>query len=63
MALIVAAVLLLLFVTNVVIGSISGNPPVGVVSEMIVLFAVSIAFVVEILRRETNEKKSNTNEE
>ena len=58
MALIIAALFVLGFVANVVIGSMTGTPIVGDVAEMCLLFAGSIAFVVAILKREAVEKDS-----
>ncbi|WP_298813072.1 hypothetical protein [uncultured Roseibium sp.] len=52
MYLIVAAVLFAVFVINVSIGSFGGTPFFGNVGEMILLFAVSIAFTATILKKE-----------
>lgn len=60
MALAVSAVLFLIFATNVVMGSSTGTTFLGDVSEMLVLFAASIAFVAAILRREARAKEKNT---
>lgn len=56
MGLIVALVLLAAFVVNVSLGSINGQAPLGNVAEMILLFIASIAFVIDVLRREAKEK-------
>ena len=55
----IAAVLLVAFTGNVVIGAVTGTPIVGNVSEMIMLFSASIAFVAGILMREAAAKKAN----
>ena len=54
-----ALVLFAIFVTNVSIGSFGGSPFLGIVGEMLLLFAASISFVAAVLRREANEKLSN----
>jgi hypothetical protein len=61
MALIISAILVVIFVANVAIGSIDGNPILGNVSEMLLLFAASISFVVAILKREAEEVKKTEN--
>lgn len=48
-----------IFVINVSMGSITGTPLLGIVSEMILLFAASIAFVIAILKREAEAKIGN----
>ncbi|KZM51787.1 hypothetical protein [Labrenzia sp. OB1] len=48
-----------IFVINVSMGSITGTPLLGIVSEMILLFAASIAFVIAILKREAEAKPGN----
>ena len=58
MAFIVALILLSAFVANVVIGAVGNAPLVGNVAEMIVLLLASVAFVVGILQREAQDKKS-----
>ena len=57
MALSLAAVLFIAFVTNVVIGSTGSAPFVGDVGEMLLLLAASTSFVAGILKREALEKK------
>lgn len=52
MGMFIAAALLTAFIVNVVLGSISGAPPLGNVSEMVLLLSAAIIFVIEILRRE-----------
>lgn len=59
MSLIIAAVFLIAFVVNVVIGSITGTPFVGVVGEMCLLLVASVAFVFFILKREAEAAKRN----
>ena len=61
MALGLAAVLFAVFVANVVLGAMSGAKFLGDVSEMLVLFAASIAFVASILRREVAAKATKDN--
>lgn len=62
MAYIIAALLLLAFTANVVIGAVSAAPLVGNVAEMIILFGASIAFCVGILRAEAREKAARKSE-
>jgi hypothetical protein len=59
MALALASILLVIFVVNVALGATSGSAFMGDVSEMLVLFAASIAFVVAILRREAQSKQDD----
>jgi membrane protein implicated in regulation of membrane protease activity len=62
MALIVSAILFVIFAANVVIGA-SGSPPfLSDIWQMLTLFAASAAFVVAVLRREARaeEKQKNT---
>jgi hypothetical protein len=58
MAFIAALALLVAFIVNVAIGAIGDGPLVGNVTEMIVLLAASVAFVIGILQREARDKKS-----
>ncbi len=51
----IAAILLLAFVANVVIGAVTKAPLVNNVWEMLILFAAAIAFSVGILRSEAQE--------
>ena len=60
MALIIAAGLFAVYVTNVVLGALSGSAFLGDLGEMIVLFCASIAFTVAILRRERDAKKQKS---
>ncbi|MEM1274512.1 MAG: hypothetical protein AAGF88_11885 [Pseudomonadota bacterium] len=57
MGLVIAAVLLVGFVVNVAIGSVSGAAPLGNVAEMVLLFCASIAFVADVLRREAQAQQ------
>jgi hypothetical protein len=59
LALILAALLLVIFIANVAYGSVAGAPVLGNVSEMVLLFAASISFVVAILKREAAAKRVN----
>ncbi|MGB3313610.1 MAG: hypothetical protein WBB85_04295 [Albidovulum sp.] len=61
MALSVALGLFTIFVANVAFGAILGAAFLGDVSEMLVLFAASIAFVASILRREAAAKVNYDN--
>ncbi|MFO6465020.1 hypothetical protein ACK8OR_11565 [Jannaschia sp. KMU-145] len=56
MALIIAAIFLAAFVTNVVMGSVAGDAPLGNVAEMLLLLTAAVAFTVAILRREADAK-------
>ncbi|MCV0426310.1 MAG: hypothetical protein K5905_12615 [Roseibium sp.] len=56
MLLALASVFFALFVINVSIGSFGGSPFLGNVGEMLLLCAVSIAFVAAVLRKEADEK-------
>lgn len=57
--LVVAGIFLAAFVINVALGSVAGAPPLGVVAEMLLLFAAAIAFVAAILKREATRKRQN----
>ena len=59
MLLALAAALFAVFVINVSIGSFGGTPFFGNVGEMILLFAVSIAFTASVLKREAKSKSGN----
>lgn len=63
MGLIVAAILLIVFVINVFLGSTDGQAPLGNVAEMVLLCCASVAFVVDILRREAKAKQTQADEE
>lgn len=56
MLLVVAAVLFAAFVINVSIGSFGATPLLGNVGEMLLLFAVSIAFTASVLKREADRR-------
>lgn len=60
MAFTIASVLLSLFVGNVAIGAVHGNPIVGNVVEMLILLGAAISFTVGILQREAAEKKTES---
>lgn len=57
MPLIGAIVLFSIFAINVGLGSMTGSAFLGDVSEMLVLFATAILFVVAIIKREAAEKE------
>ena len=61
MTLAISAILFALFAANVVFGAVTGSPVLGDVSEMLVLFAASIAFVAVILQREAFSENDNDN--
>jgi hypothetical protein len=63
MALIIAALLVLVFVVNVAIGSISGNPILGNVAEMLLLFGASISFVTAVLKKEAERDHAKQNQD
>ena len=63
MFLILAVVFFGLYVANVVLGALARSAFMGDVSEMLVLFAASIAFTIAILRRETAERRRRSEEE
>ena len=56
MAFFAAALLLAAFIGNVVMGAIYNAAPLGNVSEMLLLLAASILFVVAILKKEADAK-------
>lgn len=56
MFLIAALALFAFFSVNVAIGSAGGDPFLGDVGEMLVLFASALAFVAAILKREAEQK-------
>ncbi len=62
MAYFVAVLLLFGFIANVTIGAVDGSPLLGVVAEMLILFASAIAFSVGILQSE-NRAKIKTQEQ
>ena len=59
MYLLIAAGLFSIFFANVVLGAFADAAFLGDVSEMLVLFASSIAFTVTILKAETAKKSKN----
>ena len=59
MAFIIAAILVIGFTANVAFGAVAGDPVLGNVAEMLVLFAAAIAFVFGILKAEAARKKQN----
>ncbi len=63
MALLISALLVVVFVANVAIGSVSGNPILGNVPEMLLLFAASIFFVAAILKHEAAAKNKSNNDQ
>jgi len=63
MAYLIAAVLVMAFTANVVIGAVGDAPIVGNVAEMVILFAAAIAFSVGILRSEARAKAEKSNPE
>ncbi|WP_306143080.1 hypothetical protein [Roseibium sp. MMSF_3412] len=56
MLLVLAAVLFAAFVINVSIGSFGATPLLGNVGEMLLLFAISIAFTAAVLKREAKKR-------
>jgi hypothetical protein len=56
----ISAILFLLFVANVVLGSTTGSPFLSDVAEMVLLFGGAVAFVAGILKRESDERKAKT---
>ncbi|MEJ8472757.1 hypothetical protein [Roseibium algae] len=54
-----ASALFALFVVNVSLGSFGATPFLGIVGEMLLLVAVSVAFVAVVLKREANEKHNS----
>ena len=57
MALWIAAALFVAYMANVTVGAMTGTPFLNNVHEMLLLWGVSIAFVVAILKRERVEGK------
>ncbi len=60
MALILASILFGVFVINVAMGALAGMRFLTDVTEMLLLFAASIAFVAAILKQEAARKKNPT---
>ncbi|WP_300035258.1 hypothetical protein [uncultured Roseobacter sp.] len=54
-----SAVVFAIFAVNVALGAFTGNVFMGDVSEMLVLFAASILFVVAILKKEADRKNKD----
>jgi hypothetical protein len=52
MALIAAGVLLAIFVGNVALGAVAGDPPLGTVAELLLLVGAAVAFTAAILKHE-----------
>lgn len=63
MALLLAALLVVVFVANVAIGSVSGDPILGNVAEMLLLFGASGLFVVTVLKKEAEAKSKKENQD
>jgi len=59
MPLLIAALFLAIFATNVAIGSAGGKVFLTDVQEMLVLIATSITFVVAILKRESAQRRKD----
>ena len=57
MMLAIAAILFAAFVTDVVMGAMSGATILSDVQQMLLLFAASIAFVAAVLKRESKSKE------
>ena len=59
MFLIISAIIFAIYIANVVLGATGGAAFVGDVSEMLLLFASVIAFVIAVLQREAAEKNKD----
>lgn len=59
MFLVASAIVFAVYFSNVVMGAFGGNAFLGDVSEMLVLFAATILFVVAILKREAARNSKN----
>jgi len=59
----IVVVLLAVFTTNVVLGKVGGSAFVGVVGEMLILFAAAITFSVGILRSEARARSNRSDNE
>ena len=57
MPLIGAIILFVIFAVNVGLGSMTGSAFLSDISEMLLLFATAILFVVAIIKREAAEKR------
>ncbi|MFV2051587.1 hypothetical protein [Aliiroseovarius sp. YM-037] len=57
MPLIGAIILFVIFAANVGLGSMTGSAFLSDISEMLLLFATAILFVVAIIKREAAEKR------
>lgn len=54
-----AAIVFAIYFTNVALGAFVGSAFLGDVSEMLVLFAASILFVVAIIQKEADRENKN----
>lgn len=63
MFLLIAAALFGVYVANVVLGALMNAAFIGDIGEMLFLFAASIAFTIGILKRETAEQRSKSEDE
>ena len=58
-------ILLVIFFTNVLMGTLGGQPFLGDIGEMLLLLLASIMFTITILKHEQNDRiernKSNVN--
>ncbi|MCT8159495.1 hypothetical protein [Pseudoruegeria sp. SHC-113] len=61
MILLLAAAIFAIYLANVLLGAFGGAQFMSDVGEMLTLFAATIVFVIEILRRESAEKSKNDN--
>ena len=52
----------LVYFSNVALGAFAGSAFLGDVGEMLVLFAASILFVVAIIKREAEEKQTESSD-
>jgi len=61
MYLMISGVLFLLFVGNILMGSLGGSAFLGDISEMLLLAAVSVFFVAAVLKARREELESDSN--
>ncbi len=61
LALLAAGVLFVAFFSNVAMGAIAGNPPLGDVPEMLTLLASAVLFAVAVLRFEIRAQQVSSN--
>lgn len=59
MLLLSSLIVFIIYFSNVAFGAFTGKPILGDVSEMLVLFAASILFVIAILKKEADRKNRN----